>query len=53
MLARLEHREGDLAGALEAVQSRLDRHAASVSPSTIVALEGRDADLAGAIEATA
>lgn len=52
MLARLEHREGDLAGALEAVQSRLDRHAASVSLSTIVALEGRDADLAGAIEAT-
>ncbi len=52
MLAGLEHRDGDLAGTLEAVQSRLDRHAARVSPSTIDALEGRDADLAGAIEAT-
>ena len=52
MLAALERRDSDLAGALEAVRSRLDRHAARVSPSTIAALEGRDADLAGAIEAT-
>jgi glycosyltransferase involved in cell wall biosynthesis/SAM-dependent methyltransferase len=52
MLARLERRDDDLAGSLVEMQSRLDRHAARVSPSTIFALEGRDADLAGAIEAT-
>jgi SAM-dependent methyltransferase len=52
MLAGLERRDDDLAGSLEAMQGRLDRHVAQVSPSTIFALEGRDADLAGAIDAT-
>jgi glycosyltransferase involved in cell wall biosynthesis/SAM-dependent methyltransferase len=51
MLAGLERRDSDLAGALEAVDSRLDATEARVSGSSI-ALEARDADLAGAIEAT-
>ena len=52
MLAGLERRDGDLAGALEEVQNRLHLREETVSPSTIAALERRDADLAGAIEAT-